>query len=359
MSMSETGRSRILKPIRQVGIVGYGAYVPRFRLPASEVARMWRGDDGGLPIKEKAVPGLDEDVITMSIEAARNALARAGIDPAEIRAVWVGSESHPYSVKPTSTVVAEALGATPHTQAADWEFACKAGTEAMQAAIGFVGSGMANYALSIGMDTAQGRPGDALEYTAGAGGAALLLGPGEEALVVIEASYSFATDTPDFWRRADAKYPEHGERFTGEPAYFKHITAAAEGLMDALGTSAGDYAYAVFHQPNTKFPMRVAQQLGFKNEQIEAGLLVPLIGNTYAGSAMIGLTAVLDVAQPGDRILLVSYGSGAGSDAFSMTATERLPERRGLATATADYIARRTEIDYATYARFRGKLATQ
>jgi len=129
--------------------------------------------------------------------------------------------------------------------------------------------------------------------------------------------------------------------------------------MEALGTTAVDYAYAVFHQPNTKFPMRVAQQLGFKNEQIETGLLVPLIGNTYAGSAMIGLTAVLDIAQPGDRILLVSYGSGAGSDAFSMRVTEKLPERQGLATTTADYISRRTEIDYATYARFRGKLATK
>ena len=357
--MTEAAQSRMLKPIREVGIAGYGAYVPRFRLPASEVARIWKGADGGQPIKEKAVPGLDEDVITMSIEAARNALARAQIDPSEIRAVWVGSESHPYSVKPTSTVVAEALGATPHTQAADWEFACKAGTEAMQAAIGFVGSGMARYALSIGMDTAQGRPGDALEYTAGAGGAALLLGPGEESLVVIEASYSYATDTPDFWRRADAKYPEHGERFTGEPAYFKHITAAAEGLMEGLGTTAAEYAYAVFHQPNTKFPMRVAKQLGFKNEQVEPGLLVPLIGNTYAGSAMIGLTAILDIAQPGDRILLVSYGSGAGSDAFSMHATDLLPKRRTLATSTADYISRRTEIDYATYARFRGKLVTK
>ena len=357
--MTEAAQSRMLKPIREVGIAGYGAYVPRFRLPASEVARIWKGADGGLPIKEKAVPGLDEDVITMSIEAARNALARAQIDPSEIRAVWVGSESHPYSVKPTSTVVAEALGATPHTQAADWEVACKAGTEAMQAAIGFVGSGMARYALSIGMDTAQGRPGDALEYTAGAGGAALLLGPGEESLVVIEASYSYATDTPDFWRRADAKYPEHGERFTGEPAYFKHITAAAEGLTEGLGTTAADYAYAVFHQPNTKFPMRVAKQLGFKNEQVEPGLLVPLIGNTYAGSAMIGLTAILDIAQPGDRILLVSYGSGAGSDAFSMHATDLLPKRRTLATSTADYISRRTEIDYATYARFRGKLVTK
>src|SRR5690554_1778220 len=165
MNDANTSDSILLKPSRPVGIVGYGAYVPRYRLPAAEVARVWTEGEAGLPIKEKAVPGLDEDVATMSIEAARNALKRAQINPEEIRAVWVGSESHPYAVKPTSTIVAESIGAVPHVQAADWEFACKAGTEAMVAAIGFVGSGMARYAMAIGMDTAQGRPGDALEYT--------------------------------------------------------------------------------------------------------------------------------------------------------------------------------------------------
>src|SRR5512143_4282216 len=160
----------IMKPRREVGITGYGAYVPRFRIRAEEIARVWSGADEGLPIEEKAVPGLDEDTITMSIEAARNALARAEIDPQKLRAVWVGSESHPYAVKPSSTLVAEAIGAVPHTQAADWEFACKAGTEAFVAAMGLVGSGMGHYAMAIGMDTAQRKPGDALEYTAGAGG---------------------------------------------------------------------------------------------------------------------------------------------------------------------------------------------
>ena len=167
----------------------------------------------------------------MSIEAARNAMARAGgIDLDAVRAVWVGSESHPYAVKPTSTLVAEAIGVAPHVQAADMEFACKAGTEAMVAAIGLVGSGMARYALAIGMDTAQGKPGDALEYTAAAGGAAYLLGPAEEALAVINGTYSYVTDTPDFWRREYQRYPEHGQRFTGEPAYFKHITEAGKAL---------------------------------------------------------------------------------------------------------------------------------
>ena len=345
----------MLKPDREVGIVGYGAYVPRFRLPASEVARVW-GDTGGLPIKEKAVAGLDEDTVTMSIEAARNALARAAIAPEEIRAVWVGSESHPYAVKPSSTIVAEAIGAAPHIQAADLEFACKAGSEAIVMGIGLVGSGMGRYVLSIGMDTAQGRPGDALEFTAASGGAAFLLGPGAESLAVYEASLSHVTDTPDFWRRAYAHYPSHGHRFTGEPAYFEHTLSAAKGLMEEMGTQPGDYDYAVFHQPNTKFPQRAAQMLGFKPEQIKAGLLVPVIGNTYAGSSLIGLTAVLDEARPGQRIFMVSFGSGAGSDAFSLRVTDKIAERLDRAPLTKDYIARCKYVDYATYARYRHKL---
>src|SRR5476649_2248527 len=111
--------SYLMRPDRKVGIVGYGAYVPRFRLPGSEVARVWTNGLGGSPVTEKAVAGPDEDVTTMSIEAARNALARAGIDPLALRAVWIGSESHPYAVKPTSTIVAESIGAVPNTQAAD------------------------------------------------------------------------------------------------------------------------------------------------------------------------------------------------------------------------------------------------
>ena len=346
----------LLKPIREVGIVGYGAYLPRYRLPGSEVDRVWKEGRGGSPVREKAVPGPDEDTATMSVEAARNALARAGIDPTLLRAVWVGSESHPYAVKPTSTIVAEALGAVPATQAADWEFACKAGTEAFQAAMAFVGSGMADYAMAIGMDTAQGRPGDALEYTAGAGGAAYVLGPAEEAVATIDGSFSYVTDTPDFFRRPYQHYPQHGSRFTGDPAYFTHVLASARQLMEALGMTPQDYAAAVFHQPNPKFPERAARMLGFEPEQTRDGLLCPMVGNTYAGSSMLGLTAILDGARPGDRVLLVSFGSGAGSDAISLRVTDRIEKRRDRAPRTRVYVERRKEIDYGTYVRYRRKL---
>jgi len=356
--MNETYPTGLInKPARPVGVIGYGAYIPRYRLPGTEISRIWKGIPSPGPVKEKAVAGLDEDVITMSIEAARNALARSGIAPEELRAVWVGSESHPYAVKPSGTIVAEAIGAPVHIQAGDWEFACKAGTEAFVAAMALVGSQMGEYALAIGMDTAQSKPGDALEYTASSGGAAFIIGPADEALATVDSHYSYVTDTPDFWRRAHQKYPEHGQRFTGEPAYFHHIVSAASTLMQHEGLQVDDVTYAVFHQPNEKFPRRVAKQLGFKNKQIEPGLLSPVIGNTYAGASLVGLTAVLDLASPGDRILVTSYGSGAGSDAFILTAQNALLERREAALSTQAYINRRTEIDYATYVRFRNKIA--
>jgi hydroxymethylglutaryl-CoA synthase len=123
-----------------------------------------------------------------------------------------------------------------------------------------------------------------------------------------------------------------------------------------LAARPSDYTYVVFHQPNVKFPMKAGKDLGFTRDQIKTGLLVNEIGNTYAGAAIIGLTAVLDEAKPGDRILAVSFGSGAGSDAFSLRVTDRIITQRNGVPTTRQYIARRVEIDYATYVRHRKKL---
>jgi hydroxymethylglutaryl-CoA synthase len=285
------------------------------------------------------------------VEAARNALKRARIDPKDIGAVYVGSESHPYVVKPTATVVAAAIEATPELTAADYEFACKAGTAAIQTCMGMVEAGMIKYGMAIGSDTAQSAPGDPLEYTAAAGGAAFILGRGE-GLATIEGTYSYTTDTPDFWRREGESYPRHGGRFTGKPAYFKHVLSAANGLLRKLQLTPKDFAYAVFHQPNGKFPIKAAAELGLSKEQVTPGLLVPKIGNTYSGATLLGLATVLDRAEPGDRILAVSYGSGAGSDAFSFVVKEEIASKRDLAPKIMDYVNRRKYMDYGTYLKF-------
>ncbi len=342
-----------MRPSRPVGIVGYGAYIPMGRLRTSEICRVWGGEP---PIEEKAVSAMDEDAVTIAVECARYALRRANIQPKELGAIYVGTESKPYAVKPCGTIVAEAIGASPQVAAADYEFACKAGTEAFQTCVALVSSGMVKYAMAIGADTAQGRPADPLEYTVACGGAAFIFGPrSEKTLAYLEGSYSYVTDTPDFWRRAHEIYPRHGGRFTGEPAYFKHIIEAARGLMAELGYGPNDFKYAVFHQPNVKFPIRVARMLGFGMDAIKPGLVVQHVGNTYAGSTPIGLAATLDQARCGDRILVVSYGSGAGSDAFSFVVEDRaeVPNRD---PPVSLFISRKRYIDYATYIKHRGKI---
>ncbi len=340
------------------GIVGYGAYVPKFRIKTETIAKVWGEDPdriaNGLGIKEKAVAAMDEDAATMAVEAARIALARAQISPEDLGAVYVGSESHPYAVKPTATMLAEAIGATPNVTAADLEFACKAGTAGMQICMGLVDSGMVEYGLAAGSDTAQGRPGDALEYSAASGAAAYIIGKDENSLAVIEDTFSYTTDTPDFWRRPKADYPRHGGRFTGLPAYFKHVKGAAEGLLEKMGRSVDDYDYFVFHQPNAKFPKNVAKMLGVPPEKIRDGLLVPVVGNTYSGASPLGLANVLDKAKAGDSIFVTSFGSGAGSDAFSIKVTEAIG-RRDRGRPLSGFLEDKEYLEYAEYAKFRGK----
>jgi len=340
-----------------VGIIGYGAYVPRWRIKSSSIAALWGSDPEkvGSMVGEKAVSSLDEDSATMAVEASKSALARAGINPQEIGAIYVGSESHPYVVKSTSSIVAEAIDATPELTAADLEFACKAGTAAIQMLMGLVDSGMVKYGLAVGSDTAQGRPGDELEYTAASGAAAFLIGS-KNLLARIDDTYSYTTDTPDFWRREGEEFPRHGGRFTGEPAYFAHVLAATRGLLKKTRTTVDDYDYVVFHQPNFKFPLKAAKELGVPSEKVMPGMLVQKIGNTYSASSLLGLSSILDIAKSGQKILLTSFGSGAGSDSFSITVTSLLQKRRSAAVLLKDMIEDKEYIDYAHYLKFRKKL---
>jgi len=215
---------------------------------------------------------------------------------------------------------------------------------------------MYRYGLAIGADTSQGAPGDALEYSASAGAAAFVIGK-DHVIAAINQTVSYTTDTPDFWRREGQAYPSHGGRFTGEPAYFKHVMACAGLLMKRAGTRPEDYDFAVFHQPNGKFPVRAGKMLGFTDKQIDTGLLVREIGNTYSAAIMVGLCAILDIAKPGNRIFAVGYGSGAGSDGFDITVTNGLDEIDRKAGRTIRSMVEDVKfLDYATYAKYRRKI---
>jgi hydroxymethylglutaryl-CoA synthase len=232
---------------------------------------------------------------------------------------------------------------------ADLQFACKAGTTALQAGLAYVGSGLSSYGLAVGADTAQSRPGDVLEFTAGAGAAAFFLG-NKQLVARLIATTSYVSDTPDFWRRPHQSYPEHAGRFTGDPAYFHHVESATQQLLKMTQTKISDYTYCIFHTPNGKFPALAAKKLGCTAQQMRHSLIVSTIGNTYAAASLLALVNVLDHAQSGETILLTSYGSGAGADSFAFTCTSYLPVyRRRWHNFLHDQMNRCQLVSYDTY----------
>ncbi|MEK7543617.1 MAG: hydroxymethylglutaryl-CoA synthase [Patescibacteria group bacterium] len=366
-----------------VGIVSYGTYIPQYRIRLSDIAAAWKKDGqdvtSSLLVTEKSVQAPDEDAVTIALEAARSALSGVeGLSPQSIEALFVGSESHPYAVNPTSTIVGELLGVGNNYLAADFEFACKAGTAGMQAIAGLVGSGHMRYGMAVGADTAQSKPHDVLEYTSAAAGAAFLMGKGDEdqnksgrkkidpqgttkpIVAKLLAYTSYSSDTPDFWRRDGVAYPSHAGRFTGEPAYFAHVIGAARRLFEKVQCKPSDIDYCVFHMPNGRFPRDAAKRLGFTPDQILPSLVVDTIGNPYSASTMMGLAAVLDIAKPGEKIFMVSYGSGAGSDGFVWETTEALVKSQKSKVKSQSLvqqqIAKKTYIDYVQYLKQTHKI---
>jgi len=339
------------------GIVGYGTYIPKYRIRLSEIAKVWQKVEeevvGGLRVSEKSVPAIDEDAVTIGIEAGKRAFQKAGLNPSEIGCVYFGSESHPYAVNPSSSIAAEYLGIGPNYFAADLEFACKAATAGMQVANALIESGQVKYGLAIGADTAQGKPHDALEYTAASAGAAYILGnKSSEIIAEITEASSFTSDTPDFWRRDGMRYPSHFGRFTGEPAYFMHVVSEGKKLLEKSRLKTSDFDYAIFHMPNGKFPRVAAKKLGFSSEQIAPGLIVDRIGNPYSASSLMGLAKVLDIAKPGQKIFFVSYGSGAGSDGFIFRTTKNIAKKQKKRILVERQIEDKVYIDYPTYLKY-------
>ena len=332
------------------GIVGYGFYTSRFRIKEGNI--------------ERSVPFTDEDAVTAAVEAGKLALIHSGVDSTLVGKVYVGSESNPYAVKPIAAKVAQVLklgeedGDIQGVDAVDTEFACKAASSMFKDAASLVSypkSGV-KYAMVIGADNAQaaprGCPGGELDAFVGYGGSAFIFGK-YDVIAEIEGWYSCTSDTPDFWRRDGEPFPMHGGRFTGDPAYFKHVRKATTKLMERLNLQAGDVDYFVTHQPNPQFPVKIAKELGFKEAQYAVSLQINKFGNTYSGCSPVGLAAVLDVAKPEERILITSYGSGAGSDAYLLRTTSQLVDKRQRQKINVQFQAENPFVEYVDYNTYR------
>lgn len=327
-----------------IGILGYGVHIPKYRIKTSALA-----NPGSLGMKEKAVRGVDEDTITMSVDAARKSLTHAGIKGDRINGIYLGSESLPYDVGSSGTVVQEAIGASDQTHVLNNEFACKGATTLIPNAISVIDSdifGDYERILVIGSDDSQAEEGDALDYTVGAGAAAFLIGKGDP-IATLEAYVCDNSNIKDFWRRPGERHPSHGGRFTGEPAYFNKVESGLRKLLDKLDIGVEDVDHFVLHSPNWKYPSKIAKRFGIPIEKLDS--VAKEVGNTYSACTLIGLANILDNAKPGERIFQISYGSGAGVDAFSWVTQDEIEDKRKFVVRVDDLLRDKEYVDYYTY----------
>ncbi len=365
----------------KVGIVGYGVYIPRERIETAKIVREREKKRGkelekvlekvrhGLLLREKAVAGHTEDTMTIATEAAENAIRMAGISPGEIGGVTAGSESKPYAVGTIARHVASFVGVGENVFIADLEGACNSGMQGVGFIDAEIRSGRIKYGLAIGSDVAQAERGDPLEYSAGAGAGAFVLGK-SDLIASIEDIAPYSSLFMDFWRREESAVPKHFGRTTVE-AYKSHIIGAIANLLRKHpDLSLSDFDWITFHQPSGYLPMKtcnaltqdeipyvgdssISERMRLTEQDIERKikpwLRVLDTGNTYAASTMISLASLFDKAKPGDQVLGVSYGSGAYSNATWFEVQDGIEEKRGRAPTVMDYVERKSEIRIDTY----------
>ena len=339
----------------RVGILGYGTYIPAYRIRAEEFVKAW-GYFASPGVTEKAVCGPDEDSLTMAMEAGLNCLEMTGIAGNRIGAVLMASTSLPYEETTMSVTLANVMGANMETRTVDFKDSTRCSAVAMLSAFDFLRSENGDFALVVGSDSPLAGPDSDLDHPLGAGAAAYLVGEGE-GLAQIEGYFSVQTEFLGvrFRRRGEyhvnsANIPTY-ERFS----YANTVSSAARGLLKKLGLSIGDFAYVVPHQPDVQMPYRTMRGLGI--DPMRTVIVADMLGDVGSASIMLGLSMALEKAKPEDRILLLSQGSGSGSDAISLIVTDEIGKAKCKVKTLAFYLQKKEYIDYVKYLKFRGTIS--
>ncbi len=329
-----------------IGIMGYGAYIPIYRLSRAEIARAWGGGSRG---GEKAVANWDEDSLTMGVEAAID--CANGIERQLIDRLYFASTTPPYREKQSASILAAATDLREELVTADFTSSLRAGASAFRAGLDAINAGSAKRVMVVASDCRLPAPASEFESTFGDGAAALLLGDSEVA-VDVEGSYSLTSEFIDVWRTEHDTYSRTWEdRFVLSHGYQEITMQVIKGLLQRYNLKPADFSKAVVYGPNTRSHSALMRASGFDpRTQVQDPLLSTLV-DTGAASAMMMLVAALEEAKPGDRILWASYGDGA--DAFILKVgdnIERLKDRRGI----KHHLASKMILpNYETYLRFR------
>jgi hydroxymethylglutaryl-CoA synthase len=348
----------------QSGIVGYGVAIPYRRMDVQQVLNVWKNSDYGilkyrLRSAERAVLLFNEDTNTLATESSRNALRHSGLAGRDMGALYLGTGTNPWASNPSSTLIAESIGTSPEVICSDVQFSGKSGTSAIQICSALAESNSIKYGMAIGADTLNRhvQPGELYEYVASAGSASFVIGK-ENVVARILGVQSYMSSLCDWFRIEGERYVKTGSSDIPDAIQIglvEHTIPAVQKLNNKLGLKPEDYTYAVFQQPYGYVPFAVGGALNFKEAQIAPGVVSEQIGDCGAASALLGLANILDIAKSGDRILLASYGFGAGSDAFSLEVTSELESKRGRTPLVKDLIAKKEMVDYATAMKYELK----
>lgn len=348
----------------QTGILSYGVAVPKYRIDAQEIWRVWKNISPSffdmLSIGERGVLGPEEDTLTLAVAAARTALERSPLPTEKIGAVFLGSGTSPYATKSAATIIIDALGLPTTALATDIQCADKSGSTALWLAAGMIEAGIINAALVIGADTINRhtQPGMVLEYVASAGAVAFVLGK-ENPIATLEAWATHSHDQNDYFRVEGERYIQPGAGFYGWVANWgllDHVLPAGKALFEKTGLTPADFSKFAVPQKTGVRALMTMGKLEMDVMQVLPYVLTAQIGDCGAAGVLLSLAHILDFAEPGERIGVIDYGAGAGCDAWSLICTEAISERRPTTGLVIQLLEDKIMVDYATMLKFEHKL---
>ena len=335
-----------------IGISGYGVYIPKLRIKRDDYAKAW-GSFSASGVGEKSVMGFDEDVLTAAVKVSKRALESVPISPDKITRFALASTTPPYIEKLLSGTVIVSVGLPNQALSSDHITSTRAGTEAMLAAFEHVSANPKGVALVAAADAPAASMWDSIEHALGAGAAAFVLSS-ENLIAELEGHASYASEYfgERFKPRKDELLRDLNVKKFAESSLILNTTKAGNALMKKLSRTPEEYQHVVIQQPDARVPVSVGGKMLFKEPQLASSLTSKLVGDLGAASTPVSLAAALDVAKPGEKILVISYGSGAGSDALSFKVVS---ERK--ATVKFQQEADRKEyIDYVKYLKLKGAI---
>jgi 3-hydroxy-3-methylglutaryl CoA synthase len=320
--------------VTELGIARFGAYVPRLRIDRAVIAEAHKWMAPGLRGHAKgsrAFTSWDEDVITMAVEAARDALGAA--DASGVKAVRLASTSLPYADLLNAAIVSRAIGAPADVASSDAAGSQRAGTSALLQAL--KGS---EPTLVIGSDNPSAKPASIQELSFGAGAAALLVSD-VDIVARLVGSATVNDVFVDHFRAAGAETDYlWEERWVREQGYARIVPAAVNAALADAQLAIGDIQHFVMPSYLKGAADAVAKALKFTGS-VSSGL-EDGVGYAGAAHALLILAATLEAAAPGDHILLIGFGQGADALIFQVTpAIAAAKPARGVSGAMADALA--------------------